>query len=97
MYVCICHPITDKQIKRVLEDGAQTTAAVLKRLEHKIQCGKCVPYVRAMVNEHKEEHRAGGCTGCGQCGKHEVHTPEPANQPANQEAPAAYAYGVAAE
>lgn len=94
MYVCICHPITDKQIKQVLDDGAQTTAAVFRHFGHKVQCGKCVPYVRGMVEEHRETKRTGGCGGnCGQCGNHdhEIHQHQPANTDAD------YTYGVAAE
>ena len=92
MYVCICHPITDKQIKQVLQDGAQTTAAVFRHFGHKVQCGKCVPYVRGMVEEHREAARTGGCGGkCGQCQNHDhAHEADPAND-------ADYAYGVAAE
>lgn len=89
MYVCICHPITDKQIRQVLEDGAQTTAAVFRHFGHKVQCGKCVPYVRGMVEEHRETQQAGGCGGnCGGCGNREA---EPANDTPD------FAYGVAAE
>ncbi|HYG91028.1 MAG TPA: (2Fe-2S)-binding protein [Azospirillum sp.] len=88
MYVCICHPITDKQIKQVLVEGAQTTAAVFRHFGHKVQCGKCVPYVRGMVEEHCEANHTGGCGGdCGQCGCGE---PKASND-------AEYAYGIAAE
>ena len=91
MYVCICHPITDKQIKQVLQDGAQTTAAVFRHFGHKVQCGKCVPYVRGMVEEHRETHRAGCGGNCGNCRNHDAVHPEPANTDGD------YAYGVAAE
>ena len=88
MYVCICHPITDKQIKQVLKDGAHTTASVFRHFGHKVRCGKCVPYVRDMVREHTEAQHAGGCGGnCGNCQNH-------GNAAAND---ADYAYGVAAE
>jgi len=92
MYVCICHPITDKQIKQVLDDGAKTTAAVFRHFGHKVKCGKCVPYVRGMVEEHRETQRtAGGCGGgCGGCGC----GGEPAHEAAND---VEYAYGMAAE
>ncbi|WP_448189071.1 (2Fe-2S)-binding protein [Azospirillum sp. sgz301742] len=87
MYVCICHPITDKQIRQVLNDGAQTTAAVFRHFGHKIQCGKCVPTVRDMVAEHREEKRTGCGGNCGDCKNSET---EVAND-------TGYAYGVAAE
>lgn len=87
MYVCICHPITDKQIKQVLDDGASTTAAVFRHFGHKVQCGKCVPYVRDMVDEHR--HAKAGCNGCGKCKNHQHH-----DDAANDDA---MAYGMAAE
>lgn len=87
MYVCICHPITDKQIRQVLQDGAQTTAAVFRHFGHKVQCGKCVPYVRDMVVEHREEKHAGCGGNCGQCSNSETEVANDAD----------YVYGVAAE
>jgi bacterioferritin-associated ferredoxin len=53
MYVCICHAFTDKQVARMLRDGARTTAGVYRGLGCTPQCGKCVPHVRQMVREHK--------------------------------------------
>lgn len=88
MYVCICHPITDKQIRQVLQGGAQTTAAVFRHFGHKVRCGKCVPYVRDMVVEHREEKHADGCGGnCSTCGCHETEASNDTD----------FAYGVAAE
>ncbi len=89
MYVCLCHPITDKQIKQTLVNGAQTTAAVFRHFGHKVQCGKCVPSVRAMVEEHRNtEHGKAKCGGdCGSCGCGEA-------KPSND---VQYAYGIAAE
>ncbi|HEV7369605.1 (2Fe-2S)-binding protein [Arenibaculum sp.] len=71
MYVCLCHAFTDKQVARMLQDGARTTAGVYRGLGCTPQCGKCVPHVRQMVREHK------GCSDLG--------TPcaEPARVPAD--------------
>ncbi|WP_084536640.1 (2Fe-2S)-binding protein [Azospirillum halopraeferens] len=90
MYVCICHAFTDKQVKKALEGGARTTAAVYRTLGHKVQCGKCVPYVRGMVEEHRQE-TFGTCAGGGNCGGCANHHDIPANDEP------AVAYAIAAE
>ncbi|MGL5360679.1 MAG: bacterioferritin-associated ferredoxin [Shewanella sp.] len=41
MYVCLCHAITDTQIKNAVKQGDSTLAAVKKRLGVADQCGKC--------------------------------------------------------
>lgn len=86
MYVCICNPMTDKQVKQVLGQGVNSAAGVFRHFGHKVQCGKCVPYVRDMVDAHKHEQKA--CSGCGKC-----H----GSQHANEDAGPDIAYGVAAE
>lgn len=53
MYVCICNALTEKQIRTVVGQDGCTTAKVYVRLGCAPQCGKCVPYVREMVNEHR--------------------------------------------
>ncbi|MGQ9367295.1 (2Fe-2S)-binding protein [Azospirillum sp. ST 5-10] len=88
MYVCVCHAFTDKQVKKALNEGARNTAGVYKSLGHKVQCGKCVPYVRGMVEEHRQA-TFGLCSGGGDCGGCDH------DHPANEEA--AVAYGIAAE
>lgn len=91
MYVCVCHAFTDKQVKKVLEEGARTTAGVYKSLGHRVQCGKCVPYVRGMVEEHRQG-AFGVCIDapCGGCDHDQA-----ANDPANEEV--TIPYGIAAE
>lgn len=61
-------------------------AGVFRHFGHKVRCGKCVPYLREMVDDHKQQQA--GCNGCGKChgGEH-----------ANEDAPETVAYGVAAE
>jgi bacterioferritin-associated ferredoxin len=53
MYVCVCAPFTDKQVREALDNGADSVTAVYRALDHKVQCGKCIPTVRAMVAEHR--------------------------------------------
>ncbi len=53
MYVCICHALNDKTVKAALGDGAATPAAVFRRHGCQVQCGKCVPTIRAMAADHR--------------------------------------------
>ncbi len=53
MYVCICHALNDKKVKAALSDGATTPAAVFRHHGCQVQCGKCVPTVRAMAADHR--------------------------------------------
>lgn len=41
MYVCLCHAITDTQIKNAVSQGDSSLADVKKRLGVANQCGKC--------------------------------------------------------
>ncbi|ASJ95570.1 MULTISPECIES: bacterioferritin-associated ferredoxin [Shewanella] len=41
MYVCLCHAITDKQIKEAVDQGDMSLADVKRRLGVGNQCGKC--------------------------------------------------------
>ncbi|NRD75379.1 bacterioferritin-associated ferredoxin [Shewanella sp. VB17] len=42
MYVCLCHAVTDSQIKNAVIQGDSSLADVKKRLGVGDQCGKCV-------------------------------------------------------
>ncbi|GIU36763.1 bacterioferritin-associated ferredoxin [Shewanella colwelliana] len=41
MYVCLCHAITDTQIREAVDHGDLSLADVKKRLGVGNQCGKC--------------------------------------------------------
>lgn len=51
MFVCVCHAITDRQIKQEIANGAQD----LKDLENKFgvttDCGKCKSCVEALFED----------------------------------------------
>lgn len=85
MYVCICHALNDKKVKAALTNGASTPASVFRHYECQVQCGKCVPTMRAMADDHRSDH-AGNCTACPN-----QHSHHPANSDAVP------AYGIAAE
>jgi len=54
MYVCICHGFNEKKVKQALSQGVCTAAGFFNCMGCKPQCGKCVPYVRQMVADHRK-------------------------------------------
>lgn len=41
MYICICHGITDHQIRSCVKDGARTLCELSGQLGVATQCGSC--------------------------------------------------------
>ncbi|MGQ5524311.1 bacterioferritin-associated ferredoxin [Chitinimonas sp. PSY-7] len=55
MYVCICNAVTDKQIRRAVENGCDTMRDLRMELGVAGCCGKCAPDARALMLETKSE------------------------------------------
>lgn len=53
MYVCICHAVTDRDIRACIEDGANSMHDLRKRLCVGTQCGKCARHAREILKEEK--------------------------------------------
>lgn len=68
MYVCLCHGFTDGDVRKALDGGCRSVAAVYRHLADRPQCGKCVPDVRGMVNEHRAGNAGGGACRALPCG-----------------------------
>ncbi len=51
MYVCVCHGITDRQIARVVEQGARTLGEVQMQLPVGGCCGRCEDSAREVIRE----------------------------------------------
>ncbi|GIU28473.1 bacterioferritin-associated ferredoxin [Shewanella schlegeliana] len=49
MYVCLCHAITDTQIKEAVSQGDMSLADVKKRLGVANQCGKCAKMATQII------------------------------------------------
>ena len=49
MYVCLCNAITDRDFRAHAADDNCTVSAIYRSLGTKPQCGKCVPYVRQLL------------------------------------------------
>ncbi|GGP78215.1 MULTISPECIES: bacterioferritin-associated ferredoxin [Shewanella] len=54
MYVCLCHAITDSQIKAAVSLGDSSLADVKKRLGVADQCGKCARMANQIIQTQLE-------------------------------------------
>lgn len=55
MYVCVCHAVTDRQIREIARESGASVGAVYRMLGVAPQCGKCALGVREIV---KSLHRS---------------------------------------
>jgi bacterioferritin-associated ferredoxin len=53
LYICICHAVTDRDIRACIEDGADSMHALRQQLCVGTQCGKCARDVRGILREEK--------------------------------------------
>jgi bacterioferritin-associated ferredoxin len=51
VYICICHGITDKQIRSCVNDGARTLCELRGQLGVATQCGSCESSALAILDE----------------------------------------------
>lgn len=52
MYVCICHTITDQEIREAVDRGARSLCEVQSSLPVAGCCGQCEQVAREVVDEH---------------------------------------------
>jgi bacterioferritin-associated ferredoxin len=60
MYVCLCHAVTDRQIKQAVQDGVCSLRQVQLCLRVGTNCGKCIPATREIIETIKLEPAASG-------------------------------------
>ena len=53
MYVCVCHGVTDHQIRRAVDEGASSLRQVRAKLTMGHCCGRCLKSARDVITEHK--------------------------------------------
>jgi bacterioferritin-associated ferredoxin len=54
MLVCHCHGITDRQIRRLVRDGASSTRDVVRATGAGLRCGGCRSNVKQVVDDAVE-------------------------------------------
>ncbi|SDT77959.1 bacterioferritin-associated ferredoxin [Streptomyces sp. TLI_053] len=52
MYVCMCHAVTEDQVKRAIDAGADTPRRIAKGCKAGTDCGSCVRRIQALLGEH---------------------------------------------
>ncbi len=55
MYVCLCHGVTDQQLKQHVRSGADTLEKVGKVCGAGTCCGCCSEMIRDIIDEHRPE------------------------------------------
>ena len=63
MYVCICHGITDRQVRETLDSGAASLSEVQLKVPVGGCCGRCLPTAQQIVDDHQRT-RSLGCQSC---------------------------------
>ena len=51
MYVCVCHAVTDRQIREAARDGARTLKDLRRDLGITRDCGRCASCARSCLDE----------------------------------------------
>ncbi len=62
MYVCLCHGITEEQIRAEIRNGACTMCDLRERLGVTTGCGRCSDCARAILIEHAMDRSQQGVT-----------------------------------
>jgi bacterioferritin-associated ferredoxin len=51
MYVCICHSVTDKAIKKYVRQGHSTLDAIQCKLKVGTGCGRCKAHAQEVIDD----------------------------------------------
>ena len=51
MYVCICNPVSDVEVRRCIRNGATTLSDLKMELGIASQCGMCASAAQAIIAE----------------------------------------------
>ncbi len=51
MYVCICHAITEKDVKKAVSQGACTLSMLSEQTQLGTQCGNCRGFATEMLTK----------------------------------------------
>ena len=52
MYICVCHAVTDRQIREAVDQGASTLRELQCQLPVASCCGRCEDSAREVLDEH---------------------------------------------
>ncbi|MFC8450184.1 bacterioferritin-associated ferredoxin [Kitasatospora sp. NPDC057223] len=52
MYVCMCHAVTEDQVKKAIDAGASSPRQIARGCKAGTDCGSCVRRIQALLGEH---------------------------------------------
>lgn len=55
MYLCLCHAVTDRQVRQAVQEGTSSLRQVQLSLRLGTKCGKCIPAARELVHACQRE------------------------------------------
>lgn len=55
MYVCICHAVTDTEIKKSAADGVRTMRQLRQKTGCSGSCGQCAPLAKQILDTAQPE------------------------------------------
>ena len=59
MFVCLCNPVTDSQIRVCATDGCSSFREMAAKLGVAQQCGRCACHAKEVFNEARREGSPG--------------------------------------
>lgn len=54
MFVCVCHAVSDVEVRKAIEGGARTREEVTRACGAGGDCGACHGCIEDMIEEHQE-------------------------------------------
>lgn len=61
MYVCLCNPVTDRDIRGCVQQGARTLSDLQTQLGVACQCGACATTALQIIDEEMQASAESGC------------------------------------
>jgi bacterioferritin-associated ferredoxin len=58
MYVCLCHGVTDKEIRRLGDQGHRSIRAIQSQCNAGANCGACINQLKELIKQQKSEDSA---------------------------------------
>lgn len=52
MYICVCNAVTDRQVKKCIDQGMHSVGRIKKHFEFGSCCGKCSCHIRELIDQH---------------------------------------------
>lgn len=58
MYVCVCNGITDRDIRKAVDNGCTSMRQLSRELQVGRQCGRCASMAREILSDAVADQRA---------------------------------------